>query len=60
MKLLIVCVDRYEGVFAMTADGLTACISKFGPKETMDRLGAAVTTRGAIAQAGGAPRSALG
>ena len=30
----------------MTADGLIACISKFGPKETMDRLAAAVTTRG--------------
>ena len=30
----------------MAPDGLTACISKFGPKETMDRLAAAVTTRG--------------
>ena len=30
----------------MTADGLIACVSKFGPKETMDRLAAAVTTRG--------------
>ena len=30
----------------MTADGLIACISKFGPKETMDRLAAAVRTRG--------------
>jgi uncharacterized protein (DUF302 family) len=31
---------------AMTADGLIACVSKFGPKETVDRLAAAVTTRG--------------
>ena len=30
----------------MTVDGLIACISKFGPKETMDRLAAAVTSRG--------------
>jgi uncharacterized protein (DUF302 family) len=30
----------------MTADGLIACVSKFGPKETMDRLAAAVTSRG--------------
>jgi uncharacterized protein (DUF302 family) len=30
----------------MTGDALIACISKFGPKETMDRLAAAVTTRG--------------
>jgi uncharacterized protein (DUF302 family) len=30
----------------MTADGLIACVSQFGPKETMDRLAAAVTTRG--------------
>jgi len=30
----------------VTADGLIACVSKFGPKETMDRLAAAVTTRG--------------
>ena len=30
----------------MTADGLIARVSKFGPKETMDRLAAAVTTRG--------------
>ena len=30
----------------MTADGLIACVSKFGPKETVDRLAAAVTTRG--------------
>jgi uncharacterized protein (DUF302 family) len=30
---------------AMTANGLIACISKFGPKETVDRLAAAVTTR---------------
>ena len=30
----------------MTPDGLIACVSKFGPKETMDRLAAAVTTRG--------------
>ena len=46
MKPLIACVDRYDGVFAMTADGLIACTSKFGPKETVDRLAAAVTTRG--------------
>lgn len=46
MKLLFACVDRYDGVLAVRADGLTACISKFGPKETMDRLAAAVTTRG--------------
>jgi uncharacterized protein (DUF302 family) len=31
---------------AMTPDGLIACVSKFGPKETMDRLASAVTTRG--------------
>ena len=30
----------------MTADGLIARVSKFGPKETMDRLAAAVTSRG--------------
>jgi uncharacterized protein (DUF302 family) len=30
----------------MTSSGLVTCISKFGPKETMDRLTAAVTTRG--------------
>ena len=30
----------------MTADGLITCVSKFGPKETMDRLAAAVTSRG--------------
>jgi uncharacterized protein (DUF302 family) len=30
----------------MTSSGLVTCISKFGPKETMDRLAAAVTTRG--------------
>jgi uncharacterized protein (DUF302 family) len=30
----------------MTLDGLIARVSKFGPKETMDRLAAAVTTRG--------------
>jgi uncharacterized protein (DUF302 family) len=30
----------------MTADGLIACVSRFGPKETMDRLAAAVTSRG--------------
>jgi uncharacterized protein (DUF302 family) len=46
MKLLIACVNRYDGVFAMTADGLIVCVSKFGPKETMDRLAAAVTSRG--------------
>ena len=30
----------------MTPDGLTACVSSPGPKETMDRLIAAVTSRG--------------
>ena len=30
----------------MTLDGLIARVSKFGPKETMDRHAAAVTTRG--------------
>jgi len=30
----------------MTSSGLVTCISKFGPQETMDRLAAAVTTRG--------------
>ena len=30
---------------AMTSEGLIACGSKFGPKETMDRLAAAETTR---------------
>ena len=30
----------------MTPNGLVTCISSFGPKETMDRLAAAVTTRG--------------
>ena len=30
----------------MTADGLIACISKFGPKETMDRVAAAAAAIG--------------
>src|SRR6516165_10265370 len=30
----------------MTPDGLVTCISSFGPKETADRLAAAVTSRG--------------
>lgn len=30
----------------MTVDGLIARVSKFGPKETADRLAAAVTSRG--------------
>ena len=30
----------------MTPSGLVACISRFGPKETIDRLAAAATTRG--------------
>ncbi len=30
----------------MTPDGLTICPSRFGPKETLDRLVAAVTGRG--------------
>ena len=46
MKLVIAYVDRYDGVFGMTADGLIACVSKIGPRETMDRFAAAVTTRG--------------
>ena len=32
----------------MTPDGLTICPSGFGPKETMDRLVAAVTGRGMV------------
>lgn len=31
---------------AVTTNGLIACVSKFGPKETVDRLAAAITTRG--------------
>src|SRR5271163_5331261 len=30
----------------MTPSGLVTCISSFGPKETVDRLAAAITTRG--------------
>ena len=30
----------------MTPDGLSICPSNYGPRETMDRLGAAVTGRG--------------
>ena len=30
----------------MTPDGLTTCVSSFGPKETMDRLAATVTNHG--------------
>ena len=30
----------------MTPDGLVTCVSSFGPKETMDRLAAAVTNQG--------------
>src|SRR5215467_9317989 len=30
----------------MPADGLIACVSKFGPKDTMDRLAATITSRG--------------
>lgn len=30
----------------MTPDGLVTCVSSFGPKETMDRLAAAVTNHG--------------
>ena len=30
----------------MTPGGLVTCISSFGPKETMDRLAAPITTRG--------------
>jgi len=30
----------------MTPDGLTVCASGYGPNETMDRLAAAVTSRG--------------
>lgn len=29
----------------MTPSGLVACVSSFGPKETMDRLAVAVTAR---------------
>jgi uncharacterized protein (DUF302 family) len=39
------CGDLY-GVFAMTPDGLVTFLSSFGPKETMDRLAAAVANRG--------------
>ena len=39
------CHDLY-GVFAMTPDGLLIFLSSFGPKETMDRLAAAVANRG--------------
>ena len=46
MRLLIACVDHCNGVFAITADGLIACVSKFGPKETIAWLAAAVTSRG--------------
>jgi uncharacterized protein (DUF302 family) len=46
MKLSIACVDGRDGAFAMTVDGLVTCISSFGPKETMDRLAAAVTKHG--------------
>jgi uncharacterized protein (DUF302 family) len=46
MQPLIACVDRHDRVFAMTVDGLIACVSKLGPKETADRLAAAVTSRG--------------
>ena len=34
------------GAQAMAADGLTTLPSKYGPKETMDRLEAAVTAKG--------------
>jgi uncharacterized protein (DUF302 family) len=30
----------------MTVDGLTTCLSRHGPQETMERLAAAVTSRG--------------
>ena len=30
----------------MTVEGLTTCLSRHGPKETMDRLAAAVASRG--------------
>ncbi len=33
-------------MFAMAPDGLTICASDYGPKETADRLAAAVTERG--------------
>ena len=36
----------------MTPIGLVTCISSFGPKETMDRLAAAVTSRGISIMAG--------
>ena len=34
------------GVYAMTADGLATILSSFGPKETMDRLEAAIKAMG--------------
>jgi uncharacterized protein (DUF302 family) len=34
------------GVYAMTADGLATRLSSFGPKETMDRLEAAIKAKG--------------
>jgi uncharacterized protein (DUF302 family) len=45
MKLLIAYVDRHDGVFGMTADGLIACVSKFCPRETARRA-VAVKSRG--------------
>jgi uncharacterized protein (DUF302 family) len=33
-------------MYAMSADGLTTIPSSFGPRDTMDRLAAAVTARG--------------
>ena len=44
----------------MTADGLIACISKFGPKETMDRLATAVASRGISIMARITPEVGLG
>jgi uncharacterized protein (DUF302 family) len=32
----------------MTVDGLITCLSSYGPKETMERLAAAVTSRGMV------------
>ena len=34
------------GVYAMAADGLTTIRSNYGPRETMDRLEAAVKSKG--------------
>ncbi len=35
-----------SGVFSMKPDGMTICLSSYGPQETMDRLSDAVTEGG--------------